>query len=856
MLRNNILLSTICITILGVILLGFISQSYAAGDFNITDYGAIADSATDNSPAITAAIDAAIAAGGGRVVFPASASEYLIQNTIRIEADNIELFGPGAELKLADGASSGKAEHMIFVSGSETNPLTTIKIDGLFLDANIHSQIGHEYPRGLVVEFAEQVVIQDVSIRRPFVGMDIGRGSNGVDVYNSRVYEFTEDGISAGGDANKYPGGRGQNISFFNCRTDNAPLSEGNAWEIEDGATNVLVQDCVVENVGGNGFGIRNHFNGVDDITQNITLSNVEIRDIGGKYGIYSHCASPDIYPTNHLSDVSLNDVDCEANVLVYGPMEGLRFNGGSYREIYLGYDYGPDNSPVVGGLGLPVEDAILDGISAQHIKINAVSGNFEINNAFVDAQNSSSPYGIHVWGGGPENVTISGTTVVNAQVADIFWEEVPSVVGGPIDMHYYDTNAGQYKYIAQLGGSTTSYNDVAGDAVDACRSYASRNDGGLDMIYYDGNVGYYKVMEQVAGSTVNYSAVRSDPANSYKCYAVRDDGGVDVIFYDGNQGQWRDTSRLAGTTTTYLPDISHDNNLALRFYTIGTGGGTDMFYYDANVGYWKTMANVAGSTTIYQAVEADGGNGVRWYCAGENGDIDMFYYDANAGQYKSRSLSDLTGDMLNTYVALAAEMAASDPSLRIYGARDDGGVDRIYYDLNASQWKVTFNLFGSTSTYLDITADEEDDYRLFGTRDDGGYDMLYYDQNTGQYKVLYRPDGSTTLYSAIDASSEAMRSFTVQIVPELELLEGDANGDGVVSAGDYASVQAQFGNTGEPGIPGDANGDGVVSAGDYASVQANFGNVAPEASSVPEPATMSLLLAGSVLAVVRRRKK
>ncbi|KKL98487.1 hypothetical protein LCGC14_1823960 [marine sediment metagenome] len=53
----------------------------------------------------------------------------------------------------------------------------------------------------------------------------------------------------------------------------------------------------------------------------------------------------------------------------------------------------------------------------------------------------------------------------------------------------------------------------------------------------------------------------------------------------------------------------------------------------------------------------------------------------------------------------------------------------------------------------------------------------------------------------------------------------GDANLDGVVSAGDYTSVQNNFGNTGEPGIPGDANYDGVVSAGDYTSVQNNFGN-------------------------------
>lgn len=84
-------------------------------------------------------------------------------------------------------------------------------------------------------------------------------------------------------------------------------------------------------------------------------------------------------------------------------------------------------------------------------------------------------------------------------------------------------------------------------------------------------------------------------------------------------------------------------------------------------------------------------------------------------------------------------------------------------------------------------------------------------------------------------------------------LLEGDANRDGVVSAGDYASVQANFGSTGEAGILGDANGDGVVSAGDYASVQANFGATAGPVLT-PEPATMTLITLGG-LALIRRRK-
>ncbi len=101
--------------------------------------------------------------------------------------------------------------------------------------------------------------------------------------------------------------------------------------------------------------------------------------------------------------------------------------------------------------------------------------------------------------------------------------------------------------------------------------------------------------------------------------------------------------------------------------------------------------------------------------------------------------------------------------------------------------------------------------------------------------------------------------TLTVGVISDpLVPLMGDANRDGVVSAGDYASVQANFGHTSYPGdwdLYGDANWDGVVSAGDYASVQINFGNVASSDVPVPEPATMCLLGLGSMMMLLRKRK-
>ena len=84
--------------------------------------------------------------------------------------------------------------------------------------------------------------------------------------------------------------------------------------------------------------------------------------------------------------------------------------------------------------------------------------------------------------------------------------------------------------------------------------------------------------------------------------------------------------------------------------------------------------------------------------------------------------------------------------------------------------------------------------------------------------------------------------------------LLGDVNGDHLVSADDYVSVQANFGNSGVPGILGDANHDGLVSADDYASVQAHFGDTSGGMSAVPEPATLGLLLIGG-MAMLRRKR-
>ncbi len=425
-----------------------LQQASAAARVRVTDLGAVADGKTDCLAAIHKAISQVVAVGGGTVVFPPAKQPYLVSGTVVIRSSNVKLSGKGATIKLADGAANGtKAKrttdsqvHVLWVAGKPDKPVQRVEIRGLTVDANIYRQDDYYNPRAIVVEHGHLVKVRDVTILRPFVGLDIGAGSSDCEVRGCVVEDWLEDGFDASGDADKGSEAITTNIRFIDCHARGAPKSTGNAWEIEDGVRHVRVVDCSVSDVPrGNAFGIRNHWKaGPVDVSRDIQLRRVRIERVGGKYGIYSHSAPRERFPTNRLVDVSLYDVQCQAPVLFYGPMESVRIVGGRFGVIHLGWDYGSKSSREPGE-PRPLTDTRvwIRNVQARGLNIHAGAGRFTLSNVLIDASGKTPvSHAVRIVGGrnrvGLSNCTITGAGKIGlALEGDAAPRVVDSIIWG-----------------------------------------------------------------------------------------------------------------------------------------------------------------------------------------------------------------------------------------------------------------------------------------------------------------------------------------------------------------------------------------------------------------------------------------
>ncbi|HLA84184.1 MAG TPA: LamG-like jellyroll fold domain-containing protein [Thermoguttaceae bacterium] len=103
---------------------------------------------------------------------------------------------------------------------------------------------------------------------------------------------------------------------------------------------------------------------------------------------------------------------------------------------------------------------------------------------------------------------------------------------------------------------------------------------------------------------------------------------------------------------------------------------------------------------------------------------------------------------------------------------------------------------------------------------------------------------------------AEILGLFNGAAFPTPSDIPGDASGNGSVGAED-ATILSQYWGVSGPEIgwdQGDFNGDNAVNALDASILAANWGAGAGEASGVPEPSTLVLLLGLPLMLLVRRR--
>lgn len=130
----------------------------------------------------------------------------------------------------------------------------------------------------------------------------------------------------------------------------------------------------------------------------------------------------------------------------------------------------------------------------------------------------------------------------------------------------------------------------------------------------------------------------------------------------------------------------------------------------------------------------------------------------------------------------------------------------------------------------------------------------------TSNYISLF---GKAQTFSFAGLSNLAVHTFenlTVWSAPAFEVNEdADFNGNGVVDANDFLTLQRNLGLTGQTdNSNGDANFDGIIDGADVAIWNNQYGNAPPlsgNVSAVPEPTTVVLLSMTSLTMLLSRRR-
>ncbi|WP_281278600.1 glycosyl hydrolase family 28-related protein [Streptomyces tateyamensis] len=161
--------------------------------FNVRDYGAKGDGAADDTVAVQAALDAAVAGGGGTVYFPAG--QYLVLG-LAVKGNGVKLVGAGSKAATLVKGGNGT---LLAISGPATDPSGAshrryCSVESLGFNGNNKT--------GLLLElyYNDNTYVRDV-----YMSSNNDVVIDAVECWDSRYYNLVIEGCSGTADSTSQP---------------------------------------------------------------------------------------------------------------------------------------------------------------------------------------------------------------------------------------------------------------------------------------------------------------------------------------------------------------------------------------------------------------------------------------------------------------------------------------------------------------------------------------------------------------------------------------------------------------------------------------------------------------------------
>lgn len=320
-----------------------ISEDFAT--FHIRDFGGDPRDSADDSRAFKNGLDALREHGGGTLLLSGYNSvaqsatsrmphsirgrTYLISEPILIDQSNITIRSDNprapASIKFMDGAMQGSILDCIEIRGTADKPIESIRVSNLVLNGNYLKQPGSYNPRAIDVDHAHRVTLEDLVVTDVFVGITFGLGAHYSVARNIVITRWVDDAFNASGDGIS---GGCSHIRFERCVAVGSlnevnggiPGTRNNAWEIEDGASEIALTDCRVEMAGGNGFAVRNHYADGGVVTTGPVIFSSCIASYVAGNGFYITAGGP----KNRIVDIRLTNCSAKASARFDKGIEGI----------------------------------------------------------------------------------------------------------------------------------------------------------------------------------------------------------------------------------------------------------------------------------------------------------------------------------------------------------------------------------------------------------------------------------------------------------------------------------------------------------------------------------------------------